>query len=65
MAPLYNRTNDRIITRNDLYTILKKEYIQYIYDVCIMNNFDYMAKFYSWLYKYNKISKDIASEGYK
>ena len=30
-----------------------------------MNNFDYMAKFYSWLYKYNKISKDIASEGYK
>ena len=24
LAPLYNRTNDRIITRNDLYTVLKK-----------------------------------------
>ena len=65
LAPLYNRTNDRIITRNDLYTVLKREYVQYIYDVAIMNNYDYMAKFYSWLYRYNRISKDIATLGYK
>ena len=30
-----------------------------------MNNYDYMAKFYSWLYRYNRISKDIATLGYK
>lgn len=65
LAPYYNRMNDKVITRNDMYTILKKMYTQYIYDVVVMNNYEYMAKFYAWLYKYNKISKDIALEGYR
>lgn len=65
IAPIYNRTNDRIITKNDLSTILKRDFIQYVYDSVIMNNFDYMSKFYNWLYQYDSLTKDVAASGYK
>lgn len=65
IAPQYNRTSDRVITKGDLEIILKKDFIQYIYDTNIMNNFEYMSKFYKWLYTYDSLSKDVASSGYK
>lgn len=65
MAPMYNRTNNRVVTRNDLKTFMENEFSENIYDVAIMNNYDYMATFYSWLYKYNKLSKSIRTYGYK
>lgn len=64
-APSYNRTNDRIITKGDLEAFIKRDYAQYIYGVNIMNNFEYMSKFYNWLYQYNSLSKDVVSSGYK
>lgn len=64
-APAYVRTNDRVINKNDLEIILKRDYVQYIYDTNIMNNFDYMSKFYNWLYTYDSLSKDVATNGYK
>lgn len=65
IAPIYNRTNDRIITKNDLSIILKRDFIQYVYDATIMSNFDYMSKFYNWLYQHDSLSKDVAASGYK
>ena len=65
LAPIYNRTNDRIITKNDLSIILKRDFAQYIYDSVIMSNFDYMSKFYNWLYQHDALSKDVAASGYK
>lgn len=64
-APSYNRTNDRIITKGDLEAFIKRDYAQYIYGVNIMNNFEYMSKFYNWLYQYDALSKDVVSSGYK
>lgn len=64
-APQYNRTNDRIITKGDFETIIKKDFIQYVYDVAIMSNFEYMSKFYNWLYRYDSLSKDVSVNGYK
>lgn len=65
LAPIYNRTNDRIITKNDLSIILKRDFAQYIYDSVIMSNFDYMSKFYNWLYQHDALSKDVVANGYK
>lgn len=64
-APMYNRTNNRVVTRNDLKVFMETEFSDSIYDVAIMNNYDYMANFYSWLYKHNKLSKTIRTYGYK
>lgn len=64
-APAYNRTNNRIVTRNDLTTYMTTEFSDTIYDVSIMNNWDYMQSFYTWLYKHNKLSKSIRTYGYK
>lgn len=65
VAPQYNRTSDRVITKSDLEILLKRDYVQYVYDASIMDNFDYMSKFYKWLYSYDKLSKDVSSNGYK
>lgn len=64
-APEYNRTSDRVITKGDLETVILRDYVQYVYDLIIMTNYEYMAKFYGWLYNYNSLSKDVAAEGYK
>ncbi len=65
IAPLYNRTNNRIITRNDLYTYMLNEFGNIVYDVHVMNNWDYMSQFYAWAYNYGKLSKDMRLRGYK
>ena len=55
----------KIVTRNDLTTYMTTEFSDTIYDVSIMNNWDYMQSFYTWLYKHNKLSKSIRTYGYK
>jgi len=58
-APNWFRMGGRLITVNDFEQYILTNYSTSIYDISVMNNWDYMAQFQSWLYKYNKLTTDI------
>lgn len=50
-APFFNRTNNRLLTQSDFEYYVKNNYSNFVLDVKAMNNWDYTASFYRWLYQ--------------
>lgn len=63
-APNWFKSGNRLITKSDFETYIKTRYHSDIVDVVAMNNWEYIATFYKWLYnigisKYSDGSKYI------
>jgi hypothetical protein len=63
-APNWFRTGGRLITAQDFEQYIKSTYINDIYDVTVMNNWEYMISFQKWLSDYEALSIDIRNEQY-
>ena len=51
LAPDYYKLGNRLITKDDFEYYVKNRYKNNIIDVKCQNNWDYISKFYGWLYK--------------
>lgn len=58
-APGWFRTGARLITENDFRRFILSNWATSIFDVKVMNNWEYMTKFQSWLKDYDKLKPDI------
>lgn len=64
-APTSFRIGSRLITEQDFKQYILANYPSEIYDVKVMNNWEYMTDFQQWLKTYNKLSSDIRYYSYK
>ena len=63
-APVWFRTNGRLITVPDFEQYMFNFHGADLYDVKCMNNWSYLSTFYQWLYRYDRLSVDIRNAGY-
>lgn len=63
-APNWFRMNGRLITARDFEQYISTTYKNDIYDVHVMNNWEYLASFLEWLDKNGKLTEEIRKEYY-
>jgi len=63
-APNWFRMGSRLITEQDFKQYVLSEYSSNVYDVVVMNNWQYMIEFQEWLRSYDKLSIDIRNYSY-
>lgn len=54
-APEWFKLGQRLVTLDDYTYYIKNMHKGEVCDVCVMNNFQYAAKFYKWLYSLGKM----------
>ena len=63
-APNWFRMGSRLITHQDFSQYILSNYANNIYDIKVMNNWEYMIEFQEWLRQYDKLNIDIRNYGY-
>lgn len=63
-APTYYRTGGRLVTAEDFKDFMLSNFRNDVYDVVVMNNWEYMAKFQYWLSKFGRLNQEIRSASY-
>ena len=58
-ASTWFRSGGHLVTRDDFRRFMLSIYSEDIYSVKVMNNYEYMVKFYKWLDDYNSLSIQI------
>jgi len=64
-APVSFRTGNRLMSESDFENYMSRYHGPDIYDVNVMNNWEYMATFYRWLFNYGFLREDIRANGYE
>lgn len=64
-APAWFRSGGHLVTRDDYRNYMLSIFSEDIYSVAIMNNYEYMVKFYKWLDTYNALSIEIRNYDYR
>jgi hypothetical protein len=64
-APTSFRIGGRLVTTNDFKNSILMNFSNEVYDVAVMNNWEYMVEFQQWLNLYNKLTPDIVFYDYK
>jgi hypothetical protein len=63
-APAFFRQGDRLINAQDYKTYVKSTFRNDVYDVGVMNNYEYLATFLNWLRENNSLSADVREANY-
>jgi len=64
-APFSARRGNRVITEQDFKQYILNNYPSEVYDVEVMNNYEYLSTFIAWLKSYDNLTLDIRSFDYK
>ena len=64
-APTSFRIGGRLVTTDDFKNSILMNFSNEVYDVAVMNNWEYMVEFQQWLNLYNKLTSDIVFYDYK
>lgn len=63
-APSFFRMGGRLVTERDYKDFVTATFRTTIYDVNVMNNWEYLATFHKWLYDLNLLSTEIREQDY-
>ena len=63
-APIWVKGNNRLVLKEDYEQFMQIYHGSDLYDVKVMNQWEYAASFYHWLNTYDKLSPSIRSAGY-
>jgi hypothetical protein len=64
-APHWFKSGGNLITKTDYEQFILAYHSSDVYDVLVMNNWDYLSKFYKWLDTYGALKIDIRNHGYE
>jgi hypothetical protein len=64
-APSAIKAGTRLITADDFAAFMKHQYGSNLFDVYVMNNWQYLSEFYKWLYDYGSLNPGLQALGYE
>ena len=63
-APNWFRSGGHLVSKSDYRDFVLSVFSEDIYSVRVMNNYEYSARFFKWLYDYNALSTQIRNYDY-